>query len=144
VKPSLTRLLSEMLVSRPSLAALADATQLQANADLASIELPPAELALLERLLELCRSRPDLRSAAEHFRDGEFEALAREIEVGSLRWERMEDEALEAEFTGAWARLTERFRHVRITLLLEKSKRQRWTPEDEEQFRRLQQRTAAE
>jgi DNA primase len=144
VKPSLTRLLSEMLVSRPSLAALADSTQLQANADLASIELPPAELALLERLLELCRSRPDLRSAAEHFRGSEFEALAREIEVSSLRWERMEDEALEAEFTGAWARLTERFRHVRITLLLEKSKRQRWTPEDEEQFRRLQQRTAAE
>jgi DNA primase len=144
VKPSLTRLLSEMLVSRPSLVALADSTQLQANADLASIELPPEELALLERLLELCRSRPDLRSAAEHFRGGEFEALARDIEVGSLRWERMEDEALEAEFTGAWARLTERFRHVRITLLLEKSKRQRWTPEDEEQFRRLQQRTAAE
>jgi len=144
VKPSLTRLLCEMLVFRPSLAALADSTQLQANADLASIELPPAEVALLERLLELCRSRPDLRSAAEHFRGGEFEALARDIEVGSLRWERLEEEALEAEFTGAWARLTERFRHVRITLLLEKSKRQRWTPEDEEQFRRLQQRTAAE
>jgi len=144
IKPSLTRLLAEMLVFRPSLAALADSSQLQANADLASIELPPAELALLERLLELCRIDPDLRSAAEYFRDGEFEALAREIEVGSLRWERMEDEALEAEFTGAWARLTERFRHVRITLLLEKSKRQRWTPEDEEQFRRLQQRTAAE
>jgi DNA primase DnaG DnaB-binding len=134
----------EMLVFRPSLAALADATQLQANADLASIELPPAELALLERLLELCRTRPELRSVAEHFRGGEFEALTREIEVGSLRWERMEDEALEAEFTGAWVQLTERFRHVRITLLLEKSKRQRWTPEDEEQFRRLQQRTAAE
>ncbi len=144
VKPSLTRLLCEMLVFRPSLAALADSTQLQANADLASIELPPVELALLGRLLELCRGRPDLRSAAEHFRGGELEALARDIEVGSLRWERMEDEALEAEFTGAWAQLTERFRHVRISLLLEKSKRQRWTPEDEEQFRRLQQRTAAE
>jgi len=102
------------------------------------------ELALLGRLLELCRGRPDLRSAVEHFRGGEFEALAREIEVGSLRWEQMEDEALEAEFSGAWARLTERFRHVRITLLLEKSKRQRWTPEDEEQYRHLQQRTVAE
>ncbi len=144
VKPSLTRLLSEMLVFRPSLAALADSVQLQANADLASSELPPAELALLERLLELCRSRPDLRSAAEHFRGDEFETLAREIEVGSLRWEQMENEALETEFTGAWTRLTERFRHVRITRLLEKSKRQRWTPEDEEQFRRLQHRTAAE
>ena len=144
VKPSLTRLLSEMLVSRPSLAALADSSQLQANAELASIELPPAELALLGRLLELCSGRPDLRSAVEHFRGGEFEALAREIEVGSLRWEQMEDEALEAEFTGAWVRLTERFRHVRITLLLEKSKRQRWTPEDEEQYRHLQQRTVAE
>jgi len=144
VKPSLTRLLSEMLVSRPSLAALADSSQLQANAELASTELPPAELALLGQLLELCSGRPDLRSAVEHFRGGEFEALAREIEVGSLRWEHMEDEALEAEFSGAWARLTERFRHVRITLLLEKSKRQRWTPEDEEQYRHLQQRTVAE
>ena len=144
VKPSLTRLLSEMLVARPSLAALADSSQLQANAELASKELPPAELALLGRLLELCRGHPDLRSAVEHFRGGEFEALAREIEVGSLRWEQMEDEALEAEFTGAWAGLTERFRHVRITLLLEKSKRQRWTPEDEEQYRYLQQRTVAE
>ncbi|HWH46789.1 MAG TPA: DNA primase [Burkholderiales bacterium] len=144
VKPSLTRLLAEMLVCRPSLALLADSAQLTANADLASVDLPPMELALLEQLLELCRSRPDLRSTAEHFREGEFEALAREVEVGSLRWEGMDDAALEAEFTGAWVRLAERFRHVRISLLLEKSKRQRWTPDDEEQFRRLQQRSAAE
>ena len=144
VKPSLTRMLSEMLVFRPSLAALADSPQLQANADLASIELPHEELALLDGCLNFAAALQDLRSAAEHFRGGEFEALAREIEIGSLRWERMEDEALETEFAGAWARLTERFRHVRMTLLLEKSKRQRWTPEDEAQFRRLQQRTATE
>src|SRR5260370_37927842 len=113
VKPSLTRLLSEMLVFRPSLAALADSTQIQANADLASIELPPAELALLERLLELCRSRPDLRSAAEHFRGGAGEALGRRSEGGSRRWERMGDEALEAEVTGAAGRPRARCRHVR-------------------------------
>jgi DNA primase len=144
VKPSLTRMLAEMLAFRPSLAALAEPARLQENADIASSELPPGELALLGRLLELCSTRPDVRSIAEHFRGDHLEALACEIETASLKWEKLDGEALQAEFAGAWERLDERFRHARITLLLEKSKRQGWTSEDKEQFRRLQQRAAAE
>jgi len=37
--------------------------------------------------------------------------LAREIEVGSLRWDRLENEALEADYRRL-VRLKERFRHV--------------------------------
>jgi hypothetical protein len=81
---------------------------------------------------------------AEHFRGGEFELLAHEIETGSLKWEELDQEALQAEFLGAWEKLNERFRHVRITLLLEKSKRQSWTSEEKEQYRRLQPRAANE
>jgi hypothetical protein len=95
-------------------------------------------------MLELCTRENHIRSVAEHFRGGEFEQIAQDIETGSLKWENLDQEALQAEFVGAWAKLVERFRHVRITLLLEKSKRQSWTSEEKEQFRRLQHRTANE
>ena len=139
IKPSLIRALVEMLAFQPSLAALADSNRLRENADLASSELPQSELDLLTKVLELCVSQNNVRSVSEHFRGGEFERLANEIEVGSLKWESLDQEALQAEFVGAWEKLAERFRHVRITLLLEKSKRQSWTSEEKEQFRRLQQ-----
>ncbi len=139
IKPSLLRALVEMLAFRPSLATLADSDRLRENADLASSELPQSELKLLAEVLELCVRQNNVRSMAEHYRGSEFELLAHEIEVGSLKWEKLDQEALQAEFIGAWEKLLCRFRHVRITLLLEKSKRQSWTPEEKEQYRRLQQ-----
>jgi len=138
IKPSLIRALVEMLSFQPSLAALADTDRLRENEDLASSELPQSELLMLTKVLELCAGQNNVRSVAEHFRGGELELLAHEIEVGSLKWEQMDQDALQAEFVGAWEKLIERFRHVRITLLLEKSKRQSWTSEEKEQFRRLQ------
>ena len=138
IKPSLFRALVEMLVFQPTLAALADSERLRENADLASSELPQPEIMLLTKVLELCTRENHIRSVAEHFRGSEFELLAHEIETGSLKWDSMDQEALQAEFVGAWGKLIERFRHVRITLLLEKSKRQSWTSEEKEQFRRLQ------
>ena len=99
---------------------------------------------LLTKVLELCTREIHIQSVAEHFRGSEFEVLAQEIETGSLKWENMDQEALQSEFIGAWKKLVERFRHVRITLLLEKSKRQSWTSEEKEQFRRLQQGAANE
>ena len=138
IKPSLLRALVEMLAFQPSLAALADSERLRENADLASSELPQSEIMLLTKVLELCTRENHIRSVAEHFRGSEFELLAHEIETGSLKWESMDQEALQSEFVGAWKKLVERFRHVRITLLLEKSKRQSWTSEEKEQFRRLQ------
>jgi len=144
IKPSLIRALVEMLAFQPSLAALADSVRLRENADLASTELPQSEINLLTKVLELCVSQHNVLSMAEHFRGSEFEFLAHEIEVGSLKWEKLDQEALRAEFVGAWEKLVDRFRHVRITLLLEKSKRQSWTSEEKEQFRRLQQGAANE
>jgi DNA primase len=144
IKPSLIRALAEMLAFQPSLAALADSDRLLENADLASSELPQSELLLLGQVLALCAGQTNVRSVAEHFRGGEFEFLAQEIETGSLKWEKLDQEALQAEFVGAWEKLVARFRHVRITLLLEKSKRQSWTSEEKEQFRRLQQGAANE
>jgi uncharacterized protein YnzC (UPF0291/DUF896 family) len=132
------------LAFQPSLAALADSVRLRENADLASTELPQSEINLLTKVLELCVSQHNVLSMAEHFRGSEFEFLAHEIEVGSLKWEKLDQEALRAEFVGAWEKLVDRFRHVRITLLLEKSKRQSWTSEEKEQFRRLQQGAANE
>ena len=139
IKPSLVRALVEMLAYQPSLAALADSDQLRQNADLASGELPQSELQFLGKVLDLCISQSNLRSVAEHFRGSEFELLAHEIEAGSLKWDKLDNDARQAEFVGAWDKLIDRFRHVRITLLLEKSKSQSWTSEEKEQFRRLQQ-----
>ena len=144
IRPSLLRALVEMLAFQPSLAALADSERLRENADLASSELPQSEIMLLTKVLELCTREIHIQSVAEHFRGSEFEVLAQEIETGSLKWENMDQEALQSEFIGAWKKLVERFRHVRITLLLEKSKRQSWTSEEKEQFRRLQQGAANE
>jgi DNA primase len=144
IKPSLIRALVEMLAYQPSLALLADAERLRENDELASGELPQTELIMLGKVLDLCGDAGNVRSIAEYFRGGEFAAVAQEIEAGSLKWEELDNDALRAEFVGAWETLVKRFRHVRITLLLEKSKRQSWTPEEKEQFRRLQQGTANE
>jgi len=139
IKPSLVRALAEMLAFRPSLAALANAEQLNQNADLASSELPQSDLNMLGKLLDACTNEANLRSIAEHFRGSELERLAHEIEAGSMKWQDLDDDALQAEFVGAWAKLADRFRNMRMTALLEKSKSQSWTPEEKEQFRRLQQ-----
>ena len=144
IRPSLIRALLEMLAFQPALAALADSNRLRENSDLASADLPLAELDLLLQVLELCMRETNLRSVAEHFRGGTFEMLAREIETGSLKWEQHDQEALNTEFVGAWGKLMDRFRHVRITMLLEKSKRRSWTTEEKEQYRRLQQGAANE
>jgi DNA primase len=139
IKPSLVRALAEMLAFRPSLAALANAEQLNQNADLASSELPQSDLNMLGKLLDACTNEANLRSIAEHFRGSELERLAHEIEAGSMKWQDLDDDALQAEFVGAWAKLADRFRNMRMTALLEKSKSQSWTSEEKEQFRRLQQ-----
>ncbi|MEO8003330.1 MAG: DNA primase [Betaproteobacteria bacterium] len=139
VKPSLLRAIAEMLAYQPALAALADADRLRENADLASTTLPQPELDLLEQVLDVCASRNDIRSLSEHFRDGPQELPFREIETASLKWENLDQDALQAEFTGAWNKLLGLFRHVRITTLLEKSKRQDWTQEEKDEYRRLQQ-----
>ncbi len=145
VKPSLARQLSEMLVFRPVLSALADPAWLSGNADVAPADVSPAELVLLSRLLELCRNRPDLRSVGEHFRGDELEPLVREVETASLGLGHLEAEALQVEFAGAWEGLNEQFRRARASSLNSRNLRPSdMTAEEKEQYRRLHSRAAAE
>ena len=123
VKPSLARQLSEMLVFRPLLGAKADPADLCAILDAPAAEIPPAELVLLSRLLELCRSRPDMRTMAEHFRGDELEAQVRETELNSLKWEALDDDALLMEFETTWSRFRLLAKKAELDALKEKSRR---------------------
>jgi hypothetical protein len=69
-----------------------------------------------------------------------LETLAQEIEAASIGWDerRLDEEALAADFLGAWRQVLERLRNARISALLEKSRRGGWSEEDKELYRRLQ------
>jgi DNA primase len=137
VKPSLARQLSEMLVFRPLLGAKADPADLSAILDVPSAEFPPAELVLLARLLEVCRSRPDLRNVSEHFRGDELEAQAREVEMNSLKWEALDDEALLLEFETTWAKFRLVAKKAELDALKEKSRRAPLTEAEKSRLREL-------
>ena len=132
------RKLAEMLVLKPSLAALAPP---HSHYEGAGSHLPPVETEFLFRLVDLCLSQPDLRNIAEHFRGDQFEGLAREVEVGSLRWEHLESAELEVEFSGAWQGLNEQARTARASLYSEKNlPPSQMTAEEKEMVRNLHRR----
>jgi DNA primase len=138
VKPSMIRKLAEMLALKPSLAALAPPGN-----DYEDIggHIPPAEMEFLFRLVDLCRSQPDLRSIGEHFRGDQFEGVALEIEAGILRWEHLESTELEVEFAGAWQGLNEQIRTARASVYSEKNLLpSQMTAEEKEMFRNLHRR----
>ncbi len=143
--PSILRRIAEMLLLRPALARIADPARLDEFADLAGFEFAAAEYELVVNLLALGRDCPDIKAVSEHFRGTALESLVKEVESGNLEWREPipDDEALEADFTGAWRRVIERLRKARINALLEKSKRAGWTAEEKELYRRLQQPSAA-
>jgi hypothetical protein len=62
-----------------------------------------------------------------------------------LRWQERSLEApeLEAEFSGAWRQALDRIRRARIAALLDKSRRQGLSAEDQAQYRLLQQAVSA-
>jgi DNA primase len=137
VKPSLARQLSEMLVFRPILAALADPVQLSRQIDSTAGDSSPAEMQLLASLHALCLSRPDTRTVAEHFRDGPLEMLVRETELGSLRWAELEEEALKTEFEQTWGKFQLLTKTAELKALTEKSKRAQLTEEEKLRFKEL-------
>lgn len=137
VKPSLARQLSEMLVFRPVLAALADPVQLSRQIDSTAGDSSPAEMQLLSSLHALCLSRPDTRTVAEHFRDGPLETLVRETELGSLRWAELEEEALKTEFEQTWGKFQLLTKTAELKALTEKSKRAQLTDEEKLRFKEL-------
>jgi DNA primase len=142
VKPSMPRKLAEMLASKPSLASLAPSSSHYEDA----VRQPfPVEMEFLFRLVELCLNQPDLRSIVEHFRGDPFEELAREIEVGSFRWEHLDSAELEVEFAGAWQGLNEQARTTRASLYSKKNlPPSQMTAEEKELIRNLHRREASE
>lgn len=139
-RPSVLRQLAEMLAFEPMLAQRVDPGLLSEFADGVGHPLSDPELELVRSLLDLARQSPQSRGIAEYFRGGPLETLAQEIEAASISWDerRLDEEALAADFVGAWRQLLERLRNARISALLEKSKRGGWNDEDKELYRRLQ------
>jgi len=137
VKPSLARQLSEMLVFRPVLAVIADPAQLSRHIDSTAGDSSPAEMQLLSSLHGLCLSRPDIRTVAEHFRDGPLESLVRETELGSLRWAELEEAALTTEFEQTWEKFQLLTKSAELKALTEKSKRVQLTDEEKLRFKEL-------
>jgi DNA primase len=137
VRPSLVRQLSEMLVFRPALAALADDVHLSGQIEVTAGDTSSTEMEFLSRLHALCKFTPELRSVMEHFRGGPFEALAREIELGSLRCDELNEEALKTEFEQTWSKFQLLAKSAELRALTEKSRRAQLTEEEKLRFREL-------
>ena len=137
VKPSLARQLSEMLVFRPTLAALIDPVQLSGYTDSTAGDSSPPEMQLLSSLHGLCLRRPDIRSVAEHFRDGPLEPLVREIELACLRWEELDAVGLQTEFEQTWTKFQLLTKSAELKALKEKSRRTPLTDEEKQRFKEL-------
>jgi DNA primase len=137
VKPSLVRQLSEMLVFRPALAALADYAPFSRQIDGTAGDASSAEMEFLFRLHDLCMRTPGVRSVSEHFRGGSFEALARAIELGSLRCDALSEEALKTEFEQTWTKFQLLAKSAELKALTEKSRRSQLTEEEKLRFKEL-------
>lgn len=77
----------------------------------------------------------------EEFRGTAMEALAQEVESACMEWEgkSLDPAGLEQELTGCWRAVREQIRKVRQKKLLAMLGERPWTPDEKEQFRRLQQ-----
>jgi len=91
----------------------------------------------LSSLHDLCMRTPDLRSVTEHFRGGPLEALAREIELGSLRCDELNEEALKTEFEQTWSKFQLLAKSAELRALTEKSRRAQLTDEEKLRFKEL-------
>src|SRR5262249_5682402 len=118
--PQVIRRLCEMLIFRPVLAALAGPEPWQSGAGPAA-SVTEEDMALLSRLLELCRASPDIRSLAEHFRGNELEAVFKARETGSLNCQELGEDGLQVEFRDAWDKLLEQFRDAEAKQLRSKN-----------------------
>lgn len=141
---SITRTVTELLMVEPTLAKLAARSDLAHGFGLPGVE--QAELKALDQLLDAFAHGLKLVSIGEYFRGTEHENLLRTIEADVLRWQDkgLGAQELEAEFGGAWQQLVDRIRRARIGELLEKARSQGLSPEDQAQYRLLQQAVTAQ
>jgi DNA primase len=109
-KASLARELVERLIFDPSLAQFADRGALAGMAEQVGVDVDPAELRTIERLLEVLAAEPQISNLAEYFRGTDYEALVREAELSSLRLQELNltPADLQREFADGWAGLLAR------------------------------------
>ncbi|HEX7951904.1 MAG TPA: hypothetical protein VF523_02410, partial [Burkholderiales bacterium] len=118
IKPNLVKRLSSMLVYRPALASLTGTNPVVP--DWLDTNTSSIDLALLSRLLELCRANPNIRSVMEHFRGDDLEFLAKEAETSSLE-NMLKDEELDVEFRSTWVKFLSFAEKAEYEALSEKS-----------------------
>ena len=136
---SILRTVLELLVVEPRLARLIKRSDLAEAAGVPGVD--QVELQALDAVLEVIGAGEVQVKLGEVFRGSSHEGSVRQAEAGALRWQDrlLQPEELEAEFRGAWQQAVDRIRRARITVLLEKSRRQELSSEDQAQYRLLQQ-----
>jgi len=137
--PSILRTVLELVVAEPRFAALIGREDLSLGAGVPGLD--QADLQALEAVVDVVGSGDVRVNLGEAFRDSPHETAVRNAEAGALRWQdrALAPAELEAEFAGAWRQALDRMRRARITALLEKSRREDWSPEEQAQYRLLQQ-----
>ena len=143
VTQSILRTVLELVVAEPRFAALIGHEDLQMGSDTPGLD--QADLQVLLAVVDAVNVGDARINLGEAFRDTPHEAAVRNAEAGALRWQErsLEPTELEAEFSGAWRQAQDRIRRARITSLLEKSRRQGLSAEDQTQYRLLQQAVSA-
>jgi hypothetical protein len=133
------RTVLELLVLEPRLAAIINPGDLAEGAGVHGVD--QAELQTLDTVLEAVGSGDTPINLGEVFRGSPHETVVFNAEVGALRWQdrSLTEVELEAEFRGAWQQAIDRIRRARIAALLDKSRRQELSSEDQAQYRLLQQ-----
>ena len=139
VAPSILRTVLELVICNPQLGSHIDLRELALGAGVPAID--QADLQVLDAVVSAIASGAGAVSLGELFRGSPYENVLREAEAGALRWQdrALAAAELEAEFRGAWQQAIDRIRRARIAALLDKSRRQELSSEDQAQYRLLQQ-----
>jgi DNA primase len=139
-RPSVLRHLGEMLLVSPGLARQVDIERFRAFCDVAAAEYGKAEIEFVLALLEIGMENPNVQAVVERFRGSPLEPLVGRFQAaGLLAWEGsgFDEEALKADFLGAWQSIEQRLSKARIDALLEKSRTGDLSDEDKALYRRL-------
>jgi len=139
-RPSVLRHLGEMLLVSPGLARQIDIERFRAFCDVAAADYAQAEIEFVLALLEIGVENPNVQAVAERFRDSPHEPLVGRFQAaGLLAWEGsgFDEEALKADFLGAWHSIEQCLNKARIDVLLEKSRTGDLSDEDKALYRRL-------
>ena len=143
VTQSILRTVLELVVAEPRFAAMIGHEDLQLGSEAPGLD--QADLQALQAVVDAVNVGDAKLNLGEAFRDTPHEAAVRSAEAGALRWQEraLEASELEAEFSGAWRQALDRIRRARIAALLDKSRRQGLSAEDQAQYRLLQQAVSA-